>query len=292
MLNNQKLIVLVGPTGSGKSALALSLAEQNNGAIICADSRTIYLGMNIGTAKPSPDEQRHIKHYGLDLIEPGEDYSAADFQSYAKAKITQLNVANKLPFLVGGSGLYVDSVLFDYQFRAQQNEQDFSQYSDEQLVQMIIDQYPEEAPSIDLKNRRRLEQLLSRGPASTSDRKQLKYNALMLGLNPNREELRKRIIHRIDTMIDIGFIQEVEQLRKRYGTDCPQLRTIGYGHISDYLDGLIDLEQAKTRFARDDLALARRQLTWFKRNPYIHWLDEADNAEELVNDYLAHAGVQ
>ncbi len=290
--NNQKLIAIVGPTGSGKSALALSLAEQFNGAIICADSRTIYRGMNIGTAKPSSDEQQRVMHYGLDLVEPGQSYSAAEFQAYTETKITEINIATKLPFLVGGSGLYIDSVLFGYKFRSPHDSDDYRRYADIEIIEMFQARYPEYVPKVDLNNRRRLEQILSRGPADTNDRKQLKYRVLILGLNPSRELLRKHIEHRTRAMLAAGLIEEVKQLRRHYGADCAQLQTIGYSQIGEYLDGAISAEVAKAKINTDSIALARRQMSWFKRNPRIHWLSETENPAELINDYLTHAGVQ
>jgi len=263
--------------------MALELAQQYNGEIICADSRTIYRGMNIGTAKPTAAERRLIQHHGLDLVDPGQRFSAAEFKAYAKRTITEIRARGRLPFLVGGSGLYIDAVIFDYQFRPPVESQDFSGLNDTELVTMAASKYPNALVAIDSKNRRRVEQLLNRGPAQTTDRQALKKSVLLLGLKPDRLTLKQKIDLRTRTMLSNGFVQEVESLRARYGADCPTLRTIGYGYISDYLDGKLSLEEARQRFVQHDYQLAKRQLTWFARNPFIHWITEATEARQLID---------
>jgi tRNA dimethylallyltransferase len=286
--SSNRLIAIVGPTASGKSALAMELAQKYGGEIICADSRTIYKGFDIGTAKPTGEDQALVPHHLLDICEPGEVFSAAQFKVLAEATIRDIWRRGKAPFLVGGSGMYVDSVLFGYQFRESGGElKDYSAATLEELQLLVADQYPTEFETIDGQNRLRLEQILARGIADAADRGSLKYDALVLGLSPDRLLLKQRIARRIELMLSNGFVQEVEGLIKRYGSDCPQLGIIGYKHAQDYLEGNVSLTELKERFAREDGALAKRQVTWFKRNEAIHWLTSADEADELVRGYLS-----
>lgn len=268
----------------------MELAQKHGGEIVCADSRTIYKGFDIGTAKPTEEDQALVPHHLLDICEPGETFSAAQFKILAEATIQDIWKRGKIPFLVGGSGMYVDSVLFGYQFREDGEEtRDFSHVSLEELQELVANQYPSEFSNIDSQNRRRLEQILARGIASSEDRMALKYDALILGISPYRLLLKQRIADRIDAMLSNGFVQEAESLISRYGSDCPQLGIIGYKHARDYLAGDITLKDLKERFARDDSALAKRQITWFKRNEATHWLATVDEAAGLVRAYLPHA---
>lgn len=268
----------------------MELAQKYDGEIICADSRTIYKGFDIGTAKPAVEDRDLVPHHLVDICEPGEIFSAAQFKVLAEATIYDIWERGKIPFLVGGSGMYVDSVLFGYQFRESNGEKkDFSHTSLEELQQLVAAQYPDEFYSIDSQNRLRLEQILARGTASSGDRDSLKYDVLMLGMSPDRLLLKQRICERVDAMLSKGFVHEAELLIKKYGRDCPQLNIIGYKHARDYLEGHITLDECKKRLIRDHSALAKRQATWFKRNQSIHWLASADVGEELLRDYLVIA---
>lgn len=267
----------------------MDLAQKYNGEIICADSRTIYKGFDIGTAKPSREDQALIPHHLLDICEPGEAFSAAQFKVLTEAMIKDIWERDRIPIIVGGSGMYVDSVLFGYQFRESgaEGNKDHSHTSLTELQNLVLQQYPDEYGGIDSQNRMRLEQILVRGIADSEDRKKLKYDVLVLGLAPDRLLLKQRIADRIGVMLSNGFVQEVENLIKCYGNDCPQLGIIGYKHARDYLAGKISLEELKESFARDDLALAKRQMTWFKRNKSTTWVTSADEADTLVHNYLA-----
>jgi tRNA dimethylallyltransferase len=266
----------------------MGLAQKYDGEIICADSRTIYKGFDIGTAKPTEEDQALVPHHLLDICEPGESFSAAQFKVLAEATIQEIWSRGKAPFLVGGSGMYVDSVLFGYQFREGGEEgRDFSHATLDELQQLVAEQYPDEFYNIDSHNKLRLEQILTRGLANSDDRESIKYESLILGLAPDRLLLKQRIAERVDSMLSNGFVQEVKMLIARYGSDCPQLNIIGYRHARDYLAGAITLEECRQRFMSDDSALAKRQMTWFKRNETIHWLTLADDADELVRDCLS-----
>lgn len=249
------LIAIVGETASGKSALALELAKRFNGEIICADSRTVYKNMDIGTAKPSATEQKQVKHYLLDMVEPGERFTVADFKEQANAAIHDISNRGKLPIMVGGSGLYINSILFDYQFSQSNAERD-----------------PE--------NPRHLRK--SEAPKQQT----LRENTLVLGLQVERAKLEERIKNRVEAMVDEGFETEVKQLADKYGWDNQAMLAPGYKAFRDYLEGAITLEGAKAHFVRADMQLAKRQRTWFKRNKSIQWLDNADDAIKITTQFL------
>lgn len=275
------LVVIVGPTASGKTALALELAKRYDGAIICADSRTVYKGMDIGTAKPSAEEQAAIPHYGLDAVEPGEPFSAYDFQQLAGRVTADIAAAGKLPIMVGGTGLYIDAVLYDFQFRksADPNQrQKLQELSvDELQRQVVAAGYPLPENS---QNRRHLTRLLESGQAPQQGRR-LRPNTLVLGLRPDADQLRERVTNRVDAMIEAGLAHEVKGLIECFGS-VEALRAPGYKAFAGYLEGQISLDEAKQQFVRDDLRLAKRQRTWFKRNADIHWLDNRDVLTEAV----------
>jgi len=283
------VVVIVGETGSGKTALAIALAKHFDGEIICADSRTVYKGMTIGTAKPSSEEQAGIPHYGLDLVEPGEQFTAYDFQQLAYRMIAEIAGRGKLPIIVGGTGLYIDAVLYDFQFRKKPSAKEravLESLPTEALQQKIGElgyDLPENAT-----NRRHLIRLLEAGPSPNQPREP-RHRTLVLGLRVPLDQLHQRIEARVELMITRGLSEEVETLLERHhGSEA--LKAPGYKAIARYVSGEIGLEQAKQQFVRDDLRLAKRQRTWFKRNTHIHWLDaehRLDEAVDMATTFLA-----
>ena len=249
------LVAIVGETASGKSALAMVIAERCNGEIIAADSRTVYKGMDIGTAKPSREDRERIPHYGLDMVTPAERFTAFDFKNEAIETMASIVERGKVPILVGGTGLYIDSVIFDYRFNQFGAERD-------------------ETNPRHLKN-----------PDQT-DRSAMRSNTLVIGMRLEPEILRKRIRERVDQMVDAGLIGEVERLTQKYGAEAPALQAPGYKAFQKYLLGEVNLEQAKAEFIKNDLALAKRQRTWFKRNQSIHWIQKQIEAVDLITTFL------
>lgn len=248
------LVVIVGETASGKSDLAIELAKQFNGEIICADSRTIYKSMDIGTAKPSKKDQLAVRHHLIDVIEPGERYSAAQFKADALKAIADIAGRGKLPIMVGGTGLYIDAVIFDYGFG--------------------VGSLPR-----DPNNPRHLSQDV---PRQTTE---LRSRTLVVGLQRDRSELNERIQKRTEQMVQGGFIEEVKTLLNKYGSDNEAMSGIGYRTFVKYINGELSLEDAKVEFVRGDKSLAKRQRTWFKRNKSIHWI-EPSQAQKLVENFL------
>lgn len=231
-------IIILGPTGSGKTGVSIKLAEALNGEIISADSRAIYKGMDIGTAKPTSKEQHDIPHYGLDLVNPGDRFTVADWKSYAEQKITEIHARGKLPIIAGGTGLYIDALIYDYHFKGPTGERigDFEQ-------------------------------------KTCTDRKEIKGNYLLVGIKCSDTELRSRLKKRIDQMLCEDLYKETRSLVQQYGWDSQAMKSNIYQFVWQYLEGKLTLEEAKERCFFDDWHLAKRQITWFKRNPQITWLE-------------------
>lgn len=284
--NFDKLIVIVGPTASGKTNLAIELARRYDGEIICADSRTIYRHMDIGTAKPTVAEQQIVPHHLLDIIDPNEQFSVAQFKILCDMAITDIQKRKKVPFLVGGSGLYVDSVLFDYQFRGLGDKIDVSDMKYEQKIQKAMELYPSETIKIDVKNERRLDQLLMRGPADNSDRSILKKECKIFGLGHNKPELKQNIALRTKQMLNNKLIQETKKIISEFGPNCPGLRTVGYKQVVAMLGNDIAVDELEDAINRATLDLAKRQVTWFRRNRSIVWLKNSMQARGIADKYL------
>lgn len=284
--DNPPLVVILGQTASGKSALAIRLAGMFNGEIIAADSRTIYKGMDIGTAKPDAVDRQIIRHHLLDIVRPDEPFTVAEFQARANAAISDITIRGKLPFLVGGSGLYIDAVIYGFSFRTPGEE---SQRKELQTLNVSELQGLLEEEGIDLPEnkdnpRHLIRALETRGELPT--RSPLRPHTLVIGLMKDRDELQARISDRVDEMISNGFVDEVKHLSEQYGWDAPALQAPGYKAFRMYLAGQATLESAKQQFIQYDLQYAKRQKTWFKRNKDIIWISNAEEAVDLVTTFL------
>ncbi len=252
-----KLVAIVGPTASGKSDLAMKIAREFNGEIICADSRTIYKGMDIGTAKPSKKNQKAVPHWGLDLLEPGRRFSAAQFKDYAQQAIQDIQNRGKLPILVGGTGLYVDAVLYDFKFSPRAGKCD----------------------PLNPRHRQRT--------GVTWRHKSLLPGVLVIGLLPSDEQLKRRIEVRAQKLFSDGVVGEARALVKTYGEPAVR-RTAGiiYPIVLDELAGKIDRGAALEQFKTKDWQYARRQKTWFRRGEHIKWYDSGQTAYKVVKKAL------
>lgn len=262
--------------------MALELARHFGGGIIAADSRTVYRGMDIGTAKPTAREQQEIPHYGLDIVNPGQPFSAYDFKLLAERAIGDIAAQGRLPIVVGGTGLYIDSLLYNFSFRPQPEPDVRSA-----VAGLSIEQLQKRVQAVGLplpansQNRRHLTRLLESGAAPAQQRI-LRPHTLVLGLRPPREILRERIAQRVASMLAAGLVDEVRVLRAQYGDAPEAFRAPGYKAFLAYLRGEISLDEARQRFVRADLALAKRQRTWFRRNKSIHWLQGSDVVSTAV----------
>lgn len=253
---NSPLIVIVGPTASGKSAAAIQIAKKLHGEIICADSQTIRHGMDIGTAKPTSEDQKQIEHHLLDIVEPNEAYNVAQFQRAAQAAIEAIASKGKVPVMVGGTGLYVDSVLFGYEFEGDTTDRD----------------------EVNPRHRKRSE------PASTD--MPLRPHTLVLGIDVDKELLSERIEARVAQMISAGLEKEVMTLAARYGWDSIGMKGVGYQEWQAYAEGAQTLDQTIDLIAVHTRQYAKRQRTWFKRNPHILWFQDAASARAYAEKWL------
>ena len=222
-----RTIIILGPTGSGKTGVSIKIAKAIGGEIISADSRAIYKGMDIGTAKPTKEEQAGIPHYALDLVEPGERFTVADWKSYAEEKIKEIKARGHVPIIVGGTGLYIDALIYDYQFSEQKN---------------------------------------------CSDRTGVKGDYLIIGIKWSTPDLRKRLVQRIEKMFSEELYNETKTLAQKYGWDNQAMKSDIYEYAHKYINGELSLEEAKEKCFYEDWHLAKRQMTWFKRNQEIIWL--------------------
>ncbi len=282
------LLVIVGPTASGKSALALKTAKEFDGEIIAADSRTVYRGMDIGTAKPTKDDQAKVKHWGLDLVEPGQRFTAYQFKSYAQNAVSDVQKRGKLPILVGGTGLYIDSLIFDFGFR-----QDVDQAKRKKLEAMNIEALQDFIREMSLpmpfnfKNRRHLIRTVETKGQAGSRKHRLPKGVILVGIMPADKVLKKRIDRRIENWFSDGLIDETEKLLRNYGEKV--LKTtggIGYGLMVDYLNERTTVDEAKENFKKEHWQYARRQKTWFKGNKFIHWFESPEQAYSYIKSRL------
>jgi tRNA dimethylallyltransferase len=287
---SRPLVAIVGPTASGKSALAMELARRHNGAIIAADSRTIYKGMDIGTAKPSASDREEVRHYLLDVVGPGESFTVADFQSAFSHAVEQIEGQNQLPILVGGTGLYINAALYGYEFPATQDRalrQELQDLSVEAL-QERVEGLGVELNDSDWHNPRRLIRAIETAGAPRG-RGELRANTLILGITVERHELERRIRTRVAQMLEQGFIDEVRHLGECYGWDNEAMTGIGYRAFGRHLRGELSREAAAEETIRDTLRLAKRQMTWFKRNSDIVWVANAQDGVARAEAFLAKA---
>jgi len=283
------LIVVVGPTASGKTALAVKLAMRFGGEIVCADSRTIYKGMDIGTAKPTPEERMQVPHWGLDLVEPGERFTAADFKAYALEKIAEIRARGHVPFLVGGTGLYVDSITFDYQFGG---KADFALR--DKLERMSIEELHSYCKNNNIKlpenayNKRYVIRAIEQKSINTKRRDQPIDNCVIVGIATERNILKQRIEQRTEQLFDNDVVDEATQLGKKYGWDNEAMTGNIYPLIHSYLEGESNIQNVKEKFTTLDWRLAKRQLTWLRRNPFIKWLSLSE-AEQYILHLLSQS---
>jgi tRNA dimethylallyltransferase len=262
------------------SELALKIAKEFNGEIIAADSRTIYKGMDIGTAKPSNQEQKQVKHWGVDLVNPGHVFTAYQFKEYAEGKIKEIQKRGKLPILVGGTGLYIDSVLFDFGFvepGGAKEREVLEKLSVEQL-QEVIWQKSYEMPE-NMQNRRHLIRTLERKGETGTREQKLRQSTVVIGLMPASKTLKKRIEQRSEAYLKRGLEQETVSLLRSFGKKpLEKSGGIAYQAAVELLSGKINREEAIEMIKKQEWQYARRQRTWFKRNKFINWFDSPAKA--------------
>ena len=236
--NTTPTVIILGPTGSGKTGVSIKIAKTIGGEVISADSRAIYKGMDIGTAKPTIEEMDGVPHWGIDLVEPGERFTVADWKVYAEKKIKEIKARGKVPIVAGGTGLYIDALIFDYHFKG-----------------------PTGNKIGDIEQK------------TCTDRREVKGDFLIIGIKTDFEKLKERLALRADQMFCDELCDETKKLVQAYGWGSGAMKSNIYEYAWKYLNGELSLEEAKKLFLYEDYHLAKRQMTWFKRNKEIIWLE-------------------
>ncbi len=300
MNNNYDVIAIVGPTAVGKTALSIELAKKLDGEIINGDSMQVYRDLNIGTAKITPEEMDGVPHHLLDILEPTDSFSVADYQQAVREKITEIQARGKMPIIVGGTGLYVQAVLYDFRFTEEKIDEGvreayytaLEQVGPEAMHARLAAVDPETAKTIHPNNTRRVIRALEM--AEHSDFKKSNdaqhqgekalYHHLIIGLNMDREKLYERINLRVDMMLEQGLVDEVRDLYDRDIRDVQAIRAIGYKELYDYFDGRETFEQAIENLKQNSRRYAKRQLTYFRNKMDITWYDSFTAKEAVFKD--------
>ncbi|MFO3718982.1 tRNA (adenosine(37)-N6)-dimethylallyltransferase MiaA [Staphylococcus felis] len=290
--NKPFLVVIVGPTASGKTELSIELAKQVDGEIISGDSMQVYRNMDIGTAKITSEEMEGIPHHLIDILEPDVSFSAYDFQRRAKVLIDEITSRGKVPIIVGGTGLYIQSVIYDYAFEKEQISKEheasvvqqmekFERYSNLELHQYLRTFDPQSSDDIHPNNRQRVlraieyylktKKILSNRKKSTQLTEN--YDTLLIGIEMSRDTLYDRINNRVDIMLSQGLLNEVQQLIELGYETCQSMQAIGYKELVPVVNGEMELDVAIEKLKQNSRRYAKRQLTWFKNQLNVHWLD-------------------
>ena len=302
-MRKPKVIVICGPTASGKTGLSIELAKKINGEIVSCDSMQIYKDMTIGTAKPTKDEMQGIKHYLIDCVSPEERYSVADYKRDATEAIENIISDGKVPIIVGGTGLYLEALIYNIEYNEIETDLEYRENLEkiekeeglEKLYQMAekIDRIAMQKISHNDKKRifRVLEIYHSTGKTKTeleaeSRKQESKYNYVLFGITMDREKLYDRINKRVDIMIEQGLIKEVENLLKKYKEFPTAMQGLGYKEVVEYLKGFTTKEEMIEKIKRETRRYAKRQLTWFRKYKDLKWIDGLDNIQNNINIIL------
>jgi len=292
-MNKPKVIVICGPTASGKTALSIELAKKINGEIISSDSMQIYKDMDIGTAKPSKEEMQGIQHYLLDFVEPDKRYSVAEFKKDAESAIETILAKGKTPIIVGGTGLYIDSLIYGIEYQDIKLDEKYRQELENRIEKEGLSTIYEEAQKIDPKamekisqnDKKRIMRVLeifkATGKNKTqqeieSRKKGIKYDYKVFAINLEREKLYEKINKRVDIMIEQGLIEEVKNLLEKYKEFPTAMQGLGYKEVVEYLQGKTSKEEMIEKIKMETRRYAKRQITWFKKNKQTIWIGPKD----------------
>lgn len=297
------VITIVGPTAVGKTSLSIEMAKRFDGEVISGDSMQVYREMDIGTAKITENEMHGIPHYMLNIKDPDEPFSVAEFQSYVQGYIKEISNKQKLPIIVGGSGLYIQSILYDYQFSKEEKDPNITEKLEQEikikggkhLHEKLKQIDHEQAKGIHPNNHRRLvralEIYLKTGKTprqhALEQKKHSPYDNLIIGLEMEREILYERINRRVDFMMEKGLLQEVKDLYEKGLRDCQSMQAIGYKEFIPYFQGEQTLERSIELLKRNSRRFAKRQYTWFKNKMDVKWYDvtqDNDIFPKIFND--------
>ena len=297
------VVVIGGPTASGKSKLGIELAKQINGEIISADSMQIYKDMNIGTAKVTLNEMEGIKHYMIDFLSPEERYSVSDYKKTAEKYIETIIKNGKTPIIVGGTGLYIDSLIYGIEFSKEEFDEQYREELNKIADNGNLDKLYEAALKIDPiamqkispNDKKRIIRVLEiynkTGKTKTeqdikSRKNEVKYDYKVFAIDIKREVLYDRINKRVDVMIDKGLIEEVKEILKKYKTFPTAMQGLGYKEVVEYIEGNISKTEMIDKIKQKSRNYAKRQLTWFRKNKQTIWLNGEDSTDENISKIL------
>ena len=302
-MEKEKVIVICGPTASGKTALSIELAKKINGEIVSCDSMQIYKEMDIGTAKPTKEEMQGIKHYMIDIISPDERYSVADYKKQAKEAIKEILSKGKVPIVVGGTGLYVDSLIYEIDYPEIEFDEKYRKELEQEVEEKGLNTLYEKAKEIDEEaikkispnDKKRILRILeiyhATGKNKTEQEKESRknkpeFNYKVFALNMERSKLYDRINKRVDIMIENGLIEEVENIYKKYNEFPTAMQGLGYKEVVDYLEKRLTKEKMIEKIKQETRRYAKRQLTWFRKNKETIWLNEEDTIQNNIKIIL------
>lgn len=288
-VQREKVAVIIGPTAVGKTKLSIDLAKALNGEIISGDSMQIYRTMDIGTAKVTKEEMDGIPHYMVDIKNPEESFSVAEFQERVRKHIREITERGKLPIIVGGTGLYIQSVLFDYQFTDDAGDTIYREQMEKLALERGVEYVHKKLQEVDSESAERIHannvrrviralEIFHTTGEKMSDQlekqeNELLYDVSLIGLTMDREMLYDRINLRVDIMMDQGLLEEVEGLYNRGIRDCQSIQAIGYKEIYDYFEDRVSLEEAVSQLKTNSRRYAKRQLTWLRNKMDVTWFD-------------------
>ncbi len=299
-----KVVVIVGPTASGKTALSIELAKKINGEVISSDSMQIYKDMDIGTAKVTKEEAQGIKHYLVDCVSPDERYTVSDFKKDAENAIEEILAKGKTPIVVGGTGLYVNSLIYGIEYQDMQFDENYrnelmNKAETENGLKELWDEAskidPEAMKKISLNDKKRIVRVLeifkATGKTKTeqeilSRQNGIKYDYKVFGITMDRGKLYSRINLRVDLMIEKGLEDEVRSLVNKYTKFPTAMQGLGYKEVVEYFDGIITREEMIDKIKQESRRYAKRQLTWFRKNKETIWLDSENDMENNINIIL------
>ena len=302
-MSKEKVIVICGPTASGKTSLSIELAKKINGEIVSCDSMQIYKDMNIGTAKPTQEEMQGIKHYLIDFISPNERYSVADYKKDAKKAIKEIISKGKTPIVVGGTGLYIDSLIYEIEYQDIKFDENYRKELEKNVEEKGLEYLYKKAKEIDPQaiekispnDKKRILRILEiyhmtgknkKQQEIESRKKEVEYDYHVYAIDWDREELYNRINKRVDIMIQQGLIEEVKNILEKYKEFPTAMQGLGYKEVVEYLEGKLTKDEMIEKIKMETRRYAKRQLTWFRKNKQTIWIKGRENLQNNIKIIL------
>ena len=308
-MEKKKVIVICGPTASGKTALSIQLAKKIDGEIVSCDSMQIYKEMNIGTAKPTLEEMQGIKHYMIDCVSPDERFSVADYKTNAKNAIEEIIKKGKTPIVVGGTGLYIDALIYEIEYKDIKIDENYRKELQEieknqgleVLYKKALEIDPKAMEKISQNDSKRIMRVLEIYKATGKNKteqeaesrlKEIPYDYKVFALTMDRDKLYERINKRVDIMIENGLIDEVKNLLEKYSEFPTAMQGLGYKEVRDYLQEKITKDEMIEKIKQESRRYAKRQLTWFRKNKQTIWLNSLEKIDDNINIILEASNIE